>query len=99
MPEKWRELGQGPADPFSSERPKRPRLVLGFSIPAVFLFSGMRGSLIRALRGEWASDLQEGTWLPRRACHTLSPGKAGPGGVRKDRVGKGSQPSAWQETC
>lgn len=31
--------------------------------------------------------------------HTPAPGRRGPRGVRKDRVGKGSQPSAWQETC
>lgn len=46
-------------------------------------------SRILAWRGERprASDLQEGTWPPRRACHTRpSPRRRGPEGVRKDRV-------------
>lgn len=78
MPETWRELGRrSPRNPCSSKRPKLLRLVLGcLWTPPAFLLAGVRGSRLPV---RWASDLQEGTWLPRRACHTHpSPGKAGP---------------------
>lgn len=49
-------------------------------------------SRICASRSErrWASDLQGGTWLPWRACHTRpSFGRRGPGGVRQGGWGQG----------
>lgn len=47
---------------------------------------------LRASRGagRWASDLQEGTWPPRRVCHRHpGPGKAGPRRCPQERVGRG----------
>lgn len=103
MLEAWRELGRGgPRNPYSSKGPRLFQLVLCCRLaPPILLPSGVRGSRFRSSRGEgrWASDLRERTWPSRRACHTHpSPRKAGPGGVREERVavwaaGRGAAPS------
>lgn len=89
--------------------PTTPSPGIGYS-PQRLRRAGARGSRVCVARGAGllASDLQEGTWPPRRACHKPRPGEGGAPAESVRRgwgesdwpaAGDASPPAAWQELC